>query len=565
MDFQKLFAELNRELKNHDESGAEGNEVPTGGLLAGEAEQKVAEPKGGVEAPLKLPDPPKPFEPGNDDPGPGNEETKEPEKEPEKGPEKEPEKGPEKEPAVKQKLLTKDDLTDDQKAALEYINSFMESECRQMVLCGPAGTGKTSLVNVLLDELDKKNVKYVCTAPTNKAVEVIAKRTNRQFDRTIFSLCGLKLVDLDDREPYLERDGESKLGEYDIVVIDEASMTGTELLRNIEGDLVEFSYIKVLYVGDPCQIPAVEDSNRGLLQSPVFNLQYGFMLNKVMRTALDNPIMRTVTMMRQHITEPGDYFDYVTEVGESGGIYFYTERSEFMAKVYEYFTSDAYKEDTDYALAIAYRNVSVDALNKVIRRRRYPGVEAEYVEGEELRMARGYRRMTKSTKRGKVRYEEEPVYSMEERVKVLNVIDMPDGDPEYHIGCYKLTVVNFRALPGHRKQCTAYVVKPSEKEKLDRLKADLAKECRERAKELGQMGRHKYTKKEAWEPYNKLRNHFMYVGYIYAMTVYKAQGTTVQNAFVVERDMNVCSDVILRNKLKYTAFTRAAKELHVLD
>jgi hypothetical protein len=29
--------------------------------------------------------------------------------------------------------------------------------------------------------------------------------------------------------------------------------------------------------------------------------------------------------------------------------------------------------------------------------------------------------------------------------------------------------------------------------------------------------------------------------------------------------MNVCSDVILRNKLKYTAVTRAAKELHVLD
>ena len=187
------------------------------------------------------------------------------------------------------------------------------------------------------------------------------------------------------------------------------------------------------------------------------------------------------------------------------------------------------------------------------------------MEGEELRIARCYRMMLKYTKRCKVRYEEESVYSMEERAKVLNVIDMPDGDPEYHIGCYKLTVVNFRALPGHRKQCTAYVVKPSEKEKLDRLKADLAKECRERAKELGQMGRHKYTKKEAWEPYNKLKNHFMYVGYIYAMTVYKAQGTTVQNAFVVERDMNVCTDVILRNKLKYTAFTRAAKELHVLD
>ena len=175
MDFHKLFAELNQELKDREEAGAEEKDVSKSGFLAGEAEQKVAEPKEDAEAPLKLPDPPKPFEPFNSAPEPGNEETKESENDPEK-----------KEPAVKQKLLTKHDLTDDQKAALEYINSFMESECRQMVLCGPAGTGKTSLVNVLLDELDRKHVKYVCTAPTNKAVEVIAKRTNRQFDRTIF-------------------------------------------------------------------------------------------------------------------------------------------------------------------------------------------------------------------------------------------------------------------------------------------------------------------------------------------------------------------------------------------
>jgi hypothetical protein len=38
----------------------------------------------------------------------------------------------------------------------------------------------------------------------------------------------------------------------------------------------------------------------------------------------------------------------------------------------------------------------------------------------------------------------------------------------------------------------------------------------------------------------------------------------VQNVFVVERDMNENQDIIERNKLKYTAFTRAARELHVL-
>ena len=471
-----------------------------------------------------------------------------------------------KKPEPKKKLLTEDDLTEDQKTALEYVNDFLESECREMVLCGAAGTGKTSLVNVLLDKLDKKNVGYVCTAPTNKAVEVIAKSTNRQFDRTIFSLCGLRLVDLDDREPILEKEGESKLEEYDLVIIDEASMVGTQLLQQIESDLVEFSYVKVIYVGDYCQIPAVEDSNRGLLQSPVFNLNYGVMLTKVMRTALDNPIMKVVTTMREHIAERGDAFDHVTEVSDDGtGVYFYDERNEFMEKVYDYFTRPEYEEDSDYALAVAYRNISVDALNRVIRKHRYPGVEAEYVEGEELRVARPYRKTARAKRGSKKFTTEESIYSMEERIKVLDVVDMPDGDPEYHIGCYKLTVVNFRALPGHRRQTVAYVVKASEMEKLAKFKAELAQECRERAKELGTMGRHKYTKREAWEPYNKLKNHFLYVGYIYALTAYKAQGTTVQNAFVVERDLDVCSDIVLRNKLKYTAFTRAAKELHVLS
>lgn len=462
------------------------------------------------------------------------------------------------------KLLTKDDLTEEQADSLKYIREFLESECHEMVLCGPAGTGKTSLVNVLLDELDKDNVSYVCTAPTNKAVEVIAKRTGRPFDRTIYSLCGLKLVDIDDTEPHLEREGESKLKEQDVVIIDEASMVGTELLTNIEGDLIEHSYVKVIYVGDPCQIPSVEDSNAGLLQSPVFKLKYGTMLSKVMRTALDNPIMKTVTAMRETITQPGDNFEHVTEVGEAGGIYFYSECNEFMDAVIRYFTTNEYAEDSDYALVVAYHNKAVDALNQVVRKYRYPGVTAEYTVGEELRVARPFRKLTAVKKGRKTFYDDVSVYSMEERVKVVAVEDMPDGDPEYHIGCYKLTVVNFRASTGHRKQTTAYVVKKSEEEHLKRLKAELAIECRARANELGQMGRHKYTKREAWEPYNKMKNYFLYVGYIYALTAYKAQGTTVQNAFVVERDMNMCSDIILRNKLKYTAFTRAAKELHVL-
>lgn len=216
-------------------------------------------------------------------------------------------------------LLTKNDLTEDQLAALDYIYKFLEGPNRAMVLCGAAGTGKTSLINVLLDELDELDLyKYVCTAPTNKAVEVIARNTGRDFDRTIYSIVGLTVKDDDDQKPVLVRENESHLGDYSLVIIDEASMVSTELLMEIESDMATMPKIKVIYVGDKCQIPPVDDTNKGMTDSIVFQIPLKFELTKVMRTALDNPILQTVTTIRENIDSVDDMFDHETKVTDKG-------------------------------------------------------------------------------------------------------------------------------------------------------------------------------------------------------------------------------------------------------
>ena len=49
------------------------------------------------------------------------------------------------------------------------------------------------------------------------------------------------------------------------------------------------------------------------------------------------------------------------------------------------------------------------------------------------------------------------------------------------------------------------------------------------------------------------------------MTTHRSQGSTVENIFAVERDLNILTwDDELRNKLKYVAFSRAAKQLNIL-
>ena len=466
-------------------------------------------------------------------------------------------------------LLSKDQLTDEQKEALQYMKDFIKGPNRSMVLCGAAGTGKTSLINVLLHDIDEwktgknKFFDYICTATTNKAVEVIAKNTGREYDRTIYSLEGLTVKEDDDRGAYLVREpgSKSKLNEYDLVIVDEASMAPLQLVQEIEADLFEHSRIKVIYVGDRCQLPPVPDKKYGLTESQVFKLPIGYELTQVMRTALDNPILRLVTGMRADLKSETDLFKHENDVTEDGdGVYFYDSRDEFMEKMYSYFLSDEYKEDTDYCLAVAWHVNAADAINRVVRKRMYPGVTAEYVEGEGVRVKVAYRRPAP----GKKRDTTVPVFSLEERLKIMSVEETKD--PKYELDCYKVTVCNFRALERNQTTTVAFILKKDAVKDYNILLTEVAAKCREREQEPGHAGKgHLYTKKEAWEPYKKLKGYYLWVDYIYAMTTHKAQGTTVQNVFVVECDMDLNPDVEERNKLKYTAFTRAAKQLHILS
>lgn len=457
-------------------------------------------------------------------------------------------------------VITKEDLNEDQKNALNYMKKFLLGPNRQMMLAGPAGTGKTSLINVLLNELDESSdwYSYTCTAPTNKAVDVIARSTNRDFDKTIYSILGLTIADFDDGKPQLIHieGAKSHLNDYDLVVIDEASMVSSQLLDILQKEMMKHTHVKVIYVGDPCQIPPVDDANQGMLESLVFQLPLRVDLKKVMRTAEENPILGIVTSMRADMRSPVDLFEHNSAQGKDGiGVYFETREKKFMSDMMPYFTSQDYKEDTNFAMAVAYTNAAVDAINARVRANIYPGETKEYVVGEEVRVTRPYG-VESSTRAMRI------LYTIEERLKILECEEA--NDPKYDIPCYKLTVINHNASKSQQVKSTAWVVRADGWTKYYMIQEQKAAEAKARLQEVNQYGRRVYTKREAWQYYSAFKHFFLFVAYVYAMTAHKAQGSTIQNVFVVERNINRITDNELRNKLKYTAFTRAAKELHVL-
>jgi exodeoxyribonuclease-5 len=206
-------------------------------------------------------------------------------------------------------------LTAAQETAIGQIKQWLRSSRQEFVLAGYAGTGKTTLLQQFINDRDTPPL---CLAPTGKAASVLAKRLEHCDVRTIHSALYKPVTgstaDLEDLQAKLlndpenkeiqaaieeerERLSKSKLGfavnekktiqPGQLVIVDEASM----VTNRIRADLAK-TQAKLLYVGDPGQLPPVADD--GFMRSNKPDV----MLDEILRQALDSPIIRLSMMVR---------------------------------------------------------------------------------------------------------------------------------------------------------------------------------------------------------------------------------------------------------------------------
>ena len=131
----------------------------------------------------------------------------------------------------------------EQRAAVEQMQAFL-SKCSQeqfFLLEGGAGRGKTYCVQALIRKLQKNNNRLfiAAVAPTHKAVRVMENMAasgdvhNVDF-ATIYQLLGMKMDVNAVGERVLSEGRDSKLKNYELVLLDEASMVSSKLWKLLQ-------------------------------------------------------------------------------------------------------------------------------------------------------------------------------------------------------------------------------------------------------------------------------------------------------------------------------------------
>lgn len=179
------------------------------------------------------------------------------------------------------------ELTRQQQQVLDKIKQFMESDASVFILRGYAGTGKTTMVRQMADYISGLCV-VALMAPTGRAARVLRLKTGYEastIHRAIYDKASLevkKVSDIAESEFKLHFPVTSGDGRM-VAIVDEASMVCARTVRqelfefgtdNLMNDLLTFVRPsfggKVIFVGDPAQLPPVGDSVSQALNEDYF-------------------------------------------------------------------------------------------------------------------------------------------------------------------------------------------------------------------------------------------------------------------------------------------------------
>lgn len=270
-------------------------------------------------------------------------------------------------------------LNEQQESALNLIiNDFINiNKFQTFTLNGYAGTGKTSIINLVEQYLLLAGKSVLFCSPSNKANIILKKKTIFSPVITIHRLLNLKpfipLEDfsLDNLEFIVDEEAKKSSIIYDYVIVDESSMINDDLYDYL---LEAIGSTKVIFMGDSAQIrPVKQDSKSKCLTASGLSYQ----LTMVERTN-SKSILKILTQIRSGkkiILE--DNKDYTItnnpKVFRNYGVKYFKQLSE----------------DENVCRVLCGTNARVKLFNEYYHKKLFPDSTAEYNVGEPLTSYQG--------------------------------------------------------------------------------------------------------------------------------------------------------------------------------
>lgn len=462
-----------------------------------------------------------------------------------------------------------------------FLDDDAESFPQGFVLKGYAGTGKTFLIKRVIEYIcnTDTNAKIAIGAPTNKAVQVLYKSSGANatghkgyifediFDKnarivysTIHKLLGLKETITDKGEQLFVEDStnDSELSKFKYLIVDEVSMLDDDLCKKI----MKYSdNIKIIFMGDPAQIPPVKRKDSIPLKNPQdhpYRFLYGE-LTEIMRQKGEHPVVDASFAIRTSLYDPEPLRDIKTQLNEAGHgivrINLSTEKDKIKPLLKQYFDTPQFAENNDYMRVIAWKNATVDYINGVVRELIYGKDPERFIVGEKLIVKKPISEKVKSDKNNDWDYWK-IVYPTSEELTVDGVwedyITIHEGDFKLSAKVYQLDVSSVNVFTGSTINKEINVIHED---------SEIAyKNLLDKAKKKAMS-----TKKGVdWVIYFNLMKWSAEVMYGYAITAHKSQGSTYQNVMILESDIDANNKVVERNRIKYTAYSRATDILFVV-
>ena len=432
-------------------------------------------------------------------------------------------------------------LTDKQQ---EIFDDFIDkvhnhggrSEC---VLVGYAGTGKTTLIAEIVENLCK-GWNIAVTSPTHKSNSVIRNMLIKNVGltvedaqvSTIHSFLGLKLVYEKSRQ-VLKHDPQSKnsTSMVDVLIVDECSMISEELYQHIKDQMFRVKRA-IIFVGDSCQLPPVEaEGTIGETKlSPTFNAETKYELTEVLRQALDNPIISIATAIRECIGKNGDPLSILDTTYGLDTIIPIDDEDVFL-EVYKQMICDSTGLERDE------NGVLRNSKGEVRSYRQESGKIFDFVQENKILAYTNFRVNLANIYIVFDTVTENCPYMNQEIIKCPEV----RKDQFMGIDCWQLRLPNGNFL---------YAVGPESRIAMEDKLDELVKKIER--KDYSETHKRIYQ----WQDYYIIKNKINVINYPYATTVHKSQGSTFDKIWF---DTDFIERIRLNDtkcRIIYTAITR---------